>query len=409
VKFLFVHQNFPGQFLHIVRHLAQSGEHEVLFITEANPNTVPGVRKLIYKMRRAPSRTIHPDAREFEYAMIRADSVGNAARQFHRLGFTPDIMIGHHGWGEMLNLRDLWPATPLLGYFEFYYRAEGLDVGFDPEFPTDPQRLPHIRAKNSANHLALALGTAGQTPTQFQRSTYPDWAQPQIHIIPEGANLELCRPDPAKRRRKFTVGAMTVSPRESLLTYVARGLEPYRGFHTLMRALPAILQQRPNLQVAIVGADEVSYGATPLGTTWREHMLREVGDKLDQHRVHFLGRVAYEDYRALLQRSDVHVYLTYPFVASWSLREALATGCAIVGSDTPPVREFITHEHNGLLARFPDPPALADAVLRVLEDKPLAQALRANARAYAETHLQLAHHIEGFTAEISRLTGQPLD
>jgi glycosyltransferase involved in cell wall biosynthesis len=409
VKFLFVHQNFPGQYLHIVRHLATSGTHEILFATEPNQNSIPGVRKLVYKPRRQPSRTIHPDAREFEGAMIRGEAVASAASQFKRLGLTPDIIIGHHGWGELLNVRDLWPEVPLLGYFEFYYRTQGLDVGFDPEFPSDPGRFANVRAKNAINHLALALGGAGQTPTRFQRDTYPDWAQPQIGIISEGANLEQCCPRPAARRRTLVIGQMTVSPRETLLTYVARGLEPYRGFHTLMRSLPAIQRDRPNLRIAIVGSDEVSYGATPVGTTWREYFLKEVAGQLDLSRIHFLGRIEYDDYRALLQRSDAHVYLTYPFVASWSLREALATGCAIVASDTMPVREFITNEHNGLLVPFPDPAALADAVLRVLDDKKLSAMLRANARAYAQAHLQMSDHITAFTAQIERLTGQMPD
>jgi glycosyltransferase involved in cell wall biosynthesis len=389
-----------------VRHLAASGRHEILFATEANQNTIPGVRKIVYRARRPPSRTIHPDAREFELGMLRAEAVAHAAQQFKALGLMPDIIIGHHGWGELLNLRDLWPDVPMLGYFEFYYRTEGLDVGFDPEFTSDRSRFPLIRAKNAINHLALTLGGEGHTPTEFQRRTYPDWARPQINLLPEGADLELCRPLPAARRRTLVIGEMTVSPKEPLLTYVARGLEPYRGFHALMRALPRLQQARPDLRVAIVGSDEVSYGSTPKGTTWREHFLREVGSRLDLSRVHFLGRVSYEDYRALLQRSDVHVYLTYPFVASWSLREALAMGCVVVGSDTDPVREFITDGDNGILVRFPDPAALADGVLRVLDDKKLAVRLRANARGYAEAHLQMSAHIDAFTGHIARLTGQ---
>jgi glycosyltransferase involved in cell wall biosynthesis len=406
VKFLFVHQNFPGQYLHIVRHLAASGVHEILFVTEPNQNAIPGVRKLIYRARRVPSRTVHPDAREFELAMLRAEGVAHAAAQFKALGLTPDIIIGHHGWGELLNLRDLWPDVPLFGYFEFYYRTQGLDVGFDPEFTSDPSRYPMIRAKNAVNHLALTLDACGHTPTDFQRRTYPDWAQPQISLLPEGVHLDVCRPLPAARRRNLIIGAMTVTPREPLLTYVARGLEPYRGFHALMRALPRLQRARPDLRVAIVGSDEVSYGATPKGTTWREFFLKEVGDRLDLSRVHFLGRIDYDSYRALLQRSDAHVYLTYPFVASWSLREALAIGCAVIGSDTEPVREFITDGENGVLVAFPDPDALAQGVLRVLEDKKLAARLRANARAYAEAKLRMADHIDAFTGHIARLTGQ---
>ena len=331
--------------------------------------------------------------------------MASAAHKFKTLGFTPDIIIGHHGWGEMLNLRDVWPGAPMLGYFEFYYRNEGQDVGFDPEFPPDEGRFANVRAKNAVNHIALQLGGAGQTPTAYQQQTYPDWAWPQIKVIPEGANLEACRPEPAARRHTLKIGGMTVSPKDRLVTFVSRGLEPYRGFHTLMRALPRILRERADARIAIVGADEVSYGAAAHGQSWRERLLAEVGDRLNRDRVHFLGRINYDDYRAMLKRSDAHVYLTYPFVASWSLREALATGCAIVGSDTAPVREFITDGENGLLTDFPNVPALEDAVLRLLGDKRLNAALRANARAYAEQNLPMSRHIEAFGAEITRLTG----
>ena len=178
-------------------------------------------------------------------------------------------MIGHHGWGEMLNLPDIWPDAPMLGYFEFYYRTHGQDVGFDPEFPASMNSFSEIRAKNIVNLLALQLGGAGQTPTRFQRDTYPVWARRQIRIIPEGADLGLCRPAPAARRRPLAIGAMRIDPRQTLVTYVARGLEPYRGFHSLMRAIPALHAARPDLHVALAGADEVSYGPTPRGTTWR--------------------------------------------------------------------------------------------------------------------------------------------
>ena len=405
MKFLFVHQNFPGQYLHILRHLAQSATHEILFITEPNSNQLPGVRKITHRPRRKPSTTIHANARDLEMAMIRADSVHHAAARFASLGFKPDIIIGHHGWGELLSLPDLWPDVPLLGYFEFFYSPDGLDVGFDPEFPTEPGRAANVRARNAVNHIALDLGAHGQTPTAFQRDTYPAWARPQITLISEGADLDLCKPDPAIRKRVFKIGAMAIPTRRKLITYVARSLEPYRGFHTLMRALPAILDARPDVEIALVGSDEVSYGATAKGQSWREQMLAELGPALDLSRVHFLGRLDYDDYRALLRRSDLHVYLSYPFVASWSLREALATGCAIVGSDTGTVREFITDGQNGVLVPFPDHTALAQTILRVLDDKPLLATLRANARAYAEKHLRMQDYLAAFTGEIARLTG----
>jgi len=206
------------------------------------------------------------------------------------------------------------------------------------------------------------------------------------------------------RRAPLVIGGATIAPRDKLITYVARELEPYRGFHILMRALPHLLKARKDVRVVIVGGDSVSYGMPPAGNgNWRQVMLKELGDQIDPARVTFPGKIDYEVYIRMLQRSDAHVYLTYPFVASWSLREALATGCAIVASDTGPVREFIRHRRNGVLTPFLDHKALADCILEVLEDKALSTRLRANARAYAETHLDVETHLKGFNALIQKL------
>jgi len=254
----------------------------------------------------------------------RAEAVAATARSLRQLGFTPDAIIGHHGWGELLSLPDVWPDAPILGYLEFFYRVRGADVNFDPEFPMRPEEFARVRAKNAVNLLALGLEREGQSPTEWQRSTYPDWAQPRIALLREGANLDLCRPDPGARRTALEVGGMRVAPEDKLVTYVARDLEPYRGFHVVMRALPRLLRARRDVKVVLVGGDGVSYGALPPRGTWRQQMLEEVGAALDTTRVVMPGRIEYDAYRRMLQRSDAHLYLTYPFVASWSLREALA-------------------------------------------------------------------------------------
>jgi glycosyltransferase involved in cell wall biosynthesis len=404
LRYLFVHQNFPGQYLHLVRHLAAQERHEIVFLSEMNENAIAGVRKMVYP---APSESppgVQGAAREFDQAMQRAGLVGRAGRTLRGLGFVPDIIIGHHGWGELLDLGDVWPGAPVLGYCEFYYRLEDSDVDCDPEFPTPAAMLPTIRAKNAVNLLALNNPGHGQTPTRFQLETYPAWARKRITVLPEGVDLDRCRPDPAARTRPFRLGDMHVLPGEKLITYVARDLEPYRGFHTLMRALPRILGERGDTQAVLVGGDGVSYGAKLAESTWREWLLREVGGRLPPGRVHFAGRVAYEDYVRLLQRSDAHVYLTYPFVASWSLREALACGCTLVGSDTAPVREFVQDGTNGLLAPLLDPARLAERVLEALGDEALATRLRQGARCYAEATLRLADHITSYETLIRRLT-----
>jgi len=219
-------------------------------------------------------------------------------------------------------------------------------------------------------------------------------------------NLDICKPDASLHSRVVSLGGYKIKPADKLVTYVVRDLEPYRGFHIMMRALPRLLAARPDLRVILVGGDHVSYGMRPAKGTWRERMLDELGDKLDMSRVHFTGKVPYDTYVKILQRSDAHVYLTYPFVASWSLREALATGCALVASDTAPVREFVTHRKTGLMVPFLQPEAVADAVLTLLEDQPLARRLRRNARAWAERHLDMGDYLTGYQALIERVVNQ---
>jgi glycosyltransferase involved in cell wall biosynthesis len=341
---------------------------------------------------------------EFEMAMRRARLVEDTARQLLALGYTPDIIIGHHGWGELLNLKDVWPGVPLLGYYEFYYHDHGIDVGFDKEFTDLPGGYARVRSKNAVNLLALTNPGHGQTPTQFQLSTYPDWAQKKISLLREGVYLDMCKPRPESHDTPQDFDGFTVEPGDTLITYVARDLEPYRGFHTMMRALPRLHRLRNKLKVIMVGGNGVSYGARLANdVTWKDALMQQVGSVIDHSRVHFPGRIKYDDFLRLLQRSDVHVYLTYPFVLSWSLREALACGCAVVASDTLPLREFIEHKKTGYLVPFPNPAALVDGVTEVLDDQKLADRMRRNARRYAEKHLNMRTYLDEYHQLIARV------
>ena len=405
MKYLFIHQNFPGQYYHIICHLLKNPKNDIVFISEPNANAITGVRRVSYQMPKGEIEGVHPNARDYDLAARRAAAVAAAAENLRGLGFVPDIVIGHHGWGELLNLVDVWPGVPMLGYFEFYYRTSGQDVNFDREFPLSSDRFARIRAMNVVNLLALSLEEHGQTPTQWQLSRYPEWARKQIRVLPEGARLETCKPDPAARKEPLRIGNFEIAPDDKLVTYVARNLEPYRGFHVIMRALPALLRARPDLKVVLVGGDDVSYGARLANATWRAHFEAELAGKYDKSRVLLPGQVPYQTYVKLLQRSDAHVYLTYPFVVSWSLREALASGCAIVAGDVEPVRELIQHGQTGMLVPPLDPAGLALAVLDLLHDAKKARRLRANARKWAEKHLDMKDHVAAFEARIAELTG----
>lgn len=395
MRYLFVHQNFPGQFLHFVRHLSAQGGHEIVFISEANSGDIPGVRRVIYRTDREPAETTHPYLHEFERGLLRAEAVARAATTLKSLGYVPDIIIGHHGWGELLNLVDVFPQTPILGYLEFFYHADRNDVGFDPEFPPSAHLASIVRVKNAINFQALSLpNSVGQTPTLFQRGTYPQWAQSKMALLHEGVNLDGCKRDGRLRNKNLTINGVHLAAKVPVVTYVARNLEPYRGFHTLMRALPRLQAECPDAEIVLVGGDGVSYGnPPPQGGTWREAMLAELSGQINVEKIHFVGRVEHDDFRMLIQRSDAHVYLTYPFVASWSLREAMAASCPIIGSDTAPVREFVEDDVTGRLVPCLEPERVADAIIEILQDRKLARRLGSAARRYAEKEFAMDDYL----------------
>ena len=347
---LFVHQNCPGQFKHLAPALAGDG-HQVVFITQKGKPEIPGVRKIEYAPHRGVTEGIHPYLASSEAAVLNGQAVARVGFALREKGFRPDVMIGNPGWGETLFLKDVWPDTPLISMSEFYYRGRGSDVGFDPEFDAGNDSLLRARARSGVHLLAMEAADVAYAPTEWQKAQFPGAYQDKIRVIHDGIDCDRLRPDPHAR---FTHGdSLELSVNDEVLTYVSRNLEPYRGFHSFMRALPKVLEQRPNAQVVIVGGDGVSYGArAPDGETWRARLLAEVGPLPD--RVHFTGRLPYADYVRLMQVSSVHAYLTYPFVLSWSMLEAMAVGGFVVGSATPPVEEVIRDGENGWLIDFFD-------------------------------------------------------
>jgi glycosyltransferase involved in cell wall biosynthesis len=292
-------------------------------------------------------------------------------------GFNPDVMIGNPGWGETIFLKDVWPDAQLVSLCEFYYNGRGSDVGFDPEFAVGPDAILKARARASQHLLAVEAADFAYSPTKWQKRQFPRAYHDKIRVIHDGIDVERIAPD---EKAKFALSAgQHLTRQDEVLTYVSRNLEPYRGFHSFMRALPKILEERPQAQVVIVGGDEVSYGGRPKGGgTWREVLEAEVGPLPE--RVHFTGRITYVNYLKLLQISSVHVYLTYPFVLSWSMLEAMAAGAFVVGSATPPVQEVIEDGKNGWLVDFFDIDAMAHRVSEALALRNDVTALRIAAR-----------------------------
>ena len=379
MRILFVHQNFPGQFLHIARELARDPENEIVALTMGS-SVVPGVRSIRYNPLIGSSKTIHFLASDFESKVIRGESAARAALLLKREGFQPDLIYGHPGWGETLFLKEVWPQASLLSFAEFYYATKGADVGFDPEYPSNFSGNLKVRSKNAAVHLALAESDWLISPTKWQAEQVPRLYHNRLSVIHDGIDTDAVRPN---ANAKITLGKsqIVLKPGDEVVTFVNRNLEPYRGFHTFMRSLPKILAKRPGARVILVGGDGVSYGsALPDAQTFRSKYLNEISGKIDLSRVHFVGQVDYALFLTLLQISAVHVYLTYPFVLSWSMLEAMSAGCLVVGSATRPVQEVITNKENGLLVDFFSPTEIADAVVDVLADRNAFDRMKAAAR-----------------------------
>ena len=396
---LFVHNGFPAQYRHLAAHFAAQPGVRVFAIAGQQAQSVPGVRTLGYRIARLPPRGVHPFAARLDSEARRAEGVMTAALALRRAGIEPRLILVHPGWGESLPLRDLFPGARIVVFCEFYYRTEGADFGFDPEFErNEVARLVRLRAKNAAQLLALADADAAVSPTRWQRSLYPDAFLDRISVVHDGIDTELVRPDTPERL--VVPPGVALNPGDEIVTFVARNLEPYRGYHVFMRALPLILAARPRAKIVIVGGEGVSYGAPPPpGATWKQVFLDEVKLRIDLSRVIFTGMLPHDQFLRLMRLSTAHVYLTYPFVLSWSMLEAMSLGCLVIGSATQPVEEVIEDGRNGLLTPFFDIPALAERVAQVCANPARFRPLREQARRtvverYDLTRVCLPAHLE---------------
>ena len=432
MKFLFIHQNFPGQFTHLAPALAADPRHEVvaLRMQREGGQVWKGVRIVTYHPSRGSTPRIHPWVIDLETKVIRAEAAFHACRQLRREGFVPDAVIAHPGWGESMFVKEVWPGTRLGIYCEFFYRSSGADTGFDPEFTGEGEGEPcRVRLKNLNHLLHVDYADAALSPTQWQASTYPEEFRRRITVVHDGIDTQRVAPNPdavfalagpaapgapSVARNAGAAAGATPAPRrltraDEVITFVNRNLEPYRGYHQFMRALPSILAERPRAEVVIVGGSGVSYGGRPPdGRTWQEIFLEEVRDRIDLRRVHFVGQIPYPQFLALLQVSTVHVYLTYPFVLSWSLLEAMSAGCAIVASDTAPVREAIVHGRTGRLVDFFDPARLAAETVALLADPAERARLGRQAREFAVGRYDLQGVcLPRQLAWVGELAGQP--
>ena len=382
MKILFIHPNFPAQFWHISKALAEMGDQVLYLTTRTNGNHLGGVRVALYKREREISPQTHPYLQPMEEAMNDGMSVAHALvklRDEHH--FKPDVIVAHTGWGSTLYCKDVYPDVPLVGYFEWYYNSVGGDAAFFPGETMTLDGQMRIRTRDSFHLLNLEACDVRFTPTQWQKSQFPEKYRDGMVVVHEGIDTEFCRPAPGKKMvlpKTEHSEALDLSKCKEIVTYVSRGFEPYRGYPQFISAVSLLLKRRPKLHVVVVGTDTSCYGDAPAKGTWKEYVDERV--KYDKSRVHFVGHLLRPEYQTVLQASTVHVYLTRPFILSWSCLEAMSFGCAMVGSKTTPVEEVIEDGKNGLLANFRSPQHLAMRVEELLNNPALRKKLGKAAR-----------------------------
>ncbi len=368
LRAMFIHQNFPGQYTHLAPALAERAGVQVWGVGEKPGYQAPGVQYIAYGTPKGAGEQTHRYLRSLEASVRRGQLLANRLVQARdKEGLDPDVIVCHPGWGEGLFLKDVFPRAKTLYYWEFYYNAFGQDLGFDPAAPVTLDDAARVRVLNATQLIALQAADWGISPTRWQWSRYPDWARQRITCLHEGVDTDRIAPRAnavfrTPEGREFRKG-------DPVISYVARNLEPYRGFPSFLKALAIMQRERRDLHAILVGGEEVSYGRRPEGAaSWKAKLLAEMEGQLDLSRIHFTGRIAHDLLHQLFRVTAAHVYLTYPFVLSWSMLESMACGAVVVGSDTPPVAEAITHGETGLLVPFFDPDAIAHSVLGVLAD-----------------------------------------
>ena len=365
MKILFLHRNFPGQFKYLAEELAKDNNNEVLFITNNNKTCSFGnIKKIIYRIKRRVPKDCHRYLRFYEDAIIHGQSVAEILIELKNTGYKPDIIYGHT-WGTTLFVKDIYPDVPLVCYFEWYYNSEGADVGFDgSSINADIRAL--LRCKNSHIMQDLINCDYGISPTIWQKSQFPEIFHDKIKVIHEGIDTNICCPN---GNVEFIIpnSNKILTRADDVLTYATRGMEEYRGFPEFMKIVEKIQKIRPNVHVLIGGEDRVCYGKHLKEGTFKNKMIQELD--LDLSHVHFVGNLPYKDYIKLLQVSTVHVYLTYPFVLSWSLLEAMSIGACIIASDTAPVKEVMQNGYNGFVFDFYDINSMVRKIERIFENR----------------------------------------
>ena len=391
MQILFVHQNFPGQYRYLSKYFTQHPDWDCYAIGERENVKkqlayIPrGIKLLGYDEPKKLEGNYPASAREFAGQMQRSLTIAPVLMRQKNNGLDPRIICAHPGWGEGYYLREIFPEAKLLYFFEFFFEPDGPAVGFDPEFPRNFGLETGYRLKNAQNFISLDMADAGVSPTRWQWQTFPEEYRKKIRVIHDGVDTTVVKPDrnAILNFPKSNLPDKCFSAADEIITFSVRNLEPSRGFHRYMRALPRLQKLRPDAFFVIVGGDEKSYvKGHESGKPWREVMLEEVGDQLDMNRLVFVGKLPYQTLLQLFSISSLHIYMTIPFVLSWSMLEVMACETTVLGSATGPVEEFITEGENGFLFDYFSEDAMVEKVGELMKNPQLREEVGRRARQF---------------------------
>lgn len=375
MKTLFLHRNFPGQFGNIAKELAKDPSNLVMFITDDNRAQIDGIVKLVYAPKTDVKYVSHPYLTNFETAIMHGEAAALMGMAMKERNIIPDVIYGFP-WGNAMFMKDIFPNSPLVTYCEWFYNADSADVKFSGIQLTEDDRA-HIRCKNSKLLTELCACDAGISPTQWQKSQFPKEFQDKITVIHDGIDTDFFKPN---KDAKLVIKDknIEITAQDEVITYATRGMEPTRGFPEFMDAVAILQKRHPKAHFVIAGDDVICYGQKLASGSYKEIMLKKLN--LNMNKVHFVGTLPYEDYLNLLQISSAHIYLTYPYVLSWSFLEAMAAGCCIIASNTEPVLEFMEDNKNGLLVDMRNIQQIVGKVEYALKNQDKVQEIRDNAR-----------------------------
>lgn len=396
MKVLFLHQNFPAQFRHLATTLGKDPKNQVVFGTTREEGQIKGVHKVIYQPSREPAPQTHHYVRSLESAVLEGQAVYREFLELRNRGFYPDVIYAHSGWGPGLFMKDLFPKAELLCFFEWFYRARGSNADFDPSDPITEDVEAKIRIRNAPILIDLYSCDRGLSPTQWQLQQFPEEYRSKLSVCHDGIDTRYFKPNPDVKLILHPPAPIACSKEldlsgvSEIVTYVARGMEPYRGFPQFIEAVEKLQKRRPKCHVVVVGEDRAAYSKQlPEGQSYRKQAL-EKHTELDHSRLHFTGHLPYGQYLKVLQASSAHVYLTRPFVLSWSMLEAMSTGCVVVGSSTQPVKELITDNKNGLLVDFFNTDEIVSRIEEAIDSPEKMQQIRQKARETIVNNYDLA-------------------